>query len=326
MSDRKIKKVVMTGGSGPVGLALIKCLLSKNIKILLFQRYNSAKKMYLPLDDNLEIVWLDLSDITKYNPTETDYDVFFHLGWACTKSETRGDISSQMKNIGYTCNAVDLAYRMGCHTFVGVGSQAECGRHNEDITPNISCYPENAYGIAKLSANYFSSIKCEQYGIRHIWPRILSAYGFYDNINSILVNTILRAIQSEKLLFSKGDQIWDFVFLEDVAEAIYLIAVRGNEGVCYPIASGNARPLKEFLLILGEQMDCLDKMEFGAIPYSDKQIMYLSGNISKLTEDTGWYPKTEFEDGIRKTIEFYTNWNNSIKKKFLEERLKLEGY
>ncbi len=303
--EYKLRKAALTGGSGPIGLALIKKLLQEGIEVLLIQRGESAKLKYLPEDMRLRMECCTLEELGAYVPKESEFDVFFHLGWANTRKDLRDDLIQQNKNIKYSCDAVEVARRLGCHSFIGAGSQAEYGRHNEALRDDTLCIPETAYGAMKLSACHATRILCQKYGIRHVWPRILSGYGLYDNIKSVLVSNIINSLQGKELEFSKGEQIWDFVYMDDIANALYLIGKRGRDGATYPIGSGKARPLKEYVCILCEKLGNLKNMGLGKIPYTDTQIMHLEADISKLQVDTGWKPEVEFEDGIEKVIEFY---------------------
>ena len=323
--DYPVRKVVMTGGSGPIGLALIRKLLKENVEILLLQRERSAKRMYLPDDDRLEIDYCTLAELANYAPAKNDYDVFIHLGWANTRRTLRDNMEEQLKNVAYSCAAVEVAHKAGCHSFVGVGSQAEYGRHSEPLRGDTLCTPENAYGIMKLSACYATRSLCKRYGMRHVWPRVLSGYGIYDNIGSILVSTILKSMDGKKLEFSSGEQIWDFVYLDDIANALFLIAEKGQNNAIYPIGSGSARPLKEYIHILCEKLGKLDEMELGKIPYSENQIMYLEADISELQADTGWKPEVSFEDGIEKTINFYKEWKPQWEETYRKLVKEIEG-
>ena len=306
--DYPIKKVAMTGGSGPVGLALIRKLINERIEILLFQRADSLKAIYLPQHELLHIEYCKLNELETFIPKENDYDVFFHMGWENTDACYRNDISKHIKNVQYACDAVKLAHRLGCHTFIGVGSQAEYGRHDVALTGQTVCRPENAYGVMKLSACHATRLVCEKCDMRYLWTRIMSAYGIYDNVSSVLISTILNAMDGKELYFSKCEQIWDFVYVDDVANALYLMAVRGKHGEIYPLGSGAARPLKEYIYTLCSKLEKLDSMRFGKLEYSQHQIMHLEADIHQLEVDTQWYPQIDFDTGIEKTIDFYKQW------------------
>lgn len=305
----KIKKAVMTGGSGGVGLALIKKLLSENVEILLFMRKNSTRFNRLPQDERLHVECYALDELNQYIPKEKDYDVFFHLGWANSIRVNRDDIGGQIENITYACNAVDLAHQLGCHTFVGVGSQAEYGRKNEPLRPDMLCEPETAYGSVKLCTCYTTRLLCKRYNMRHNWIRVLSGYGVYDNEESLLIANIVNSLAGRPLQFSKGEQIWDFVYMDDIAEALFLVAEKGHENAIYVVGSGEARPLKEYIKILCEKLGESIDSGLGKIPYSENQVMHLEADITELMEDTGWVPEISFEEGIERVIEFYKDWD-----------------
>ncbi len=301
----KVKKVAITGGTGPIGMALIKILLKESIEILLFLRKGSERKKNLPQSKFLKIEYYGLEQLGDYFPVEHDYDVFFHLGWKNTDAYMRDLLEVQYENVKYSCDAVELAHKLGCHSFIGAGSQAEYGRKQEALRDDTLCIPENAYGAAKLSACHATRILCQKYGIRYMWPRILSGYGLFDNERSVLISNILNALEGRKLVFSEGKQIWDFVYMDDIGEALLCIAKEGKNNAVYPVGSGKARPLKEYVEILCRKLGKLDEMGLGAIPYDVNQVMHLEADISKIQEDTGWEPKVEFEDGIEKVIKFY---------------------
>lgn len=230
-----VRKVVMTGATGPVGMALIQKMLAEGVEVLLFLRKDSKKIKYLPKHELLQAECCPLEELKNYQPDTSDYDVFFHMGWTYTEARYRNDLEKQMHNLRYTCDAVELAHRMGCHTFIGVGSQAEYGRYEGVLREDACCHPKNAYGVMKLAACHAARLACEQLNIRYMWTRITSAYGMFDNIYTVVASTIRNALDGRELCFSKCEQIWDFVYVDDVANALYLMALRGRKGAIYPL-------------------------------------------------------------------------------------------
>jgi len=326
----KIRKVAMTGGTGPIGMALIQRLLAEDIDILLLQRPGSLRTKWLPQNRHIQIAFYGLESLQDVfsNPSEgnNDFDVFFHLGWANTYKTDRERLDRQFANVEYSCDAVRLAERLGCHTFIGCGSQAECGRKQEALRADTLCQPENAYGIAKLATCYATRMLCNQLGIRHIWTRVLSAYGLYDNMHSVIISPILKKLAGEReLQFTKGEQVWDFTYTYDIADALYLLALHGQADAIYPLGSGKAHLLREYLQILVEKLQMQGLANFGAIPYADKQIMYLAADNNAIYQDTGWTPSTGFEDGINKVIRFYENFVQTTLGKQMLEAIQHDG-
>lgn len=298
-----MKRVIITGPTGAIGMALTQKCIESDMEVTAVCHRGSARIANLPVSDKVKIVECDLDEVRKL-PDLLDgrYDVFFHFAWACTAGEGRNDIDAQTRNIRYAMDAVEAAGRLGCECFIGAGSQAEYGRFEGKLNSKVPTFPDNGYGIAKLCAGQLSRIRCSQLGIRHIWFRILSVYGRYDGEQTMIMSSIRSMLNGESPEYTPAGQIWDYLYSEDAAEALYLAAQRGRDGAVYCLGSGQARPLKEYIEIMRDEIDPGLSLKIGAKPYADKQVMYLCADISDLQKDTGFVPKYEFQDGIRRTI------------------------
>lgn len=307
-----MKKVVITGPTGAIGVALIQKCVQEGTHVLAICRKNSKRRKQIPVNPLVDIVECDLSELKNLEiECEQDYDVFYHFGWMATIGAGRNDMYAQLKNIEYAIDAVGLAERLGCKTFVGAGSQAEYGRVEGKLTDRTPVFPENGYGMAKLCAGQMTRVECQKKNIRHIWTRILSVYGPYDGDKTMISTVIRKLLAGEKPSLTPGEQKWDYLYSADAAEAMYLIGEKGKENSTYCIGSGCVRTLKEYVEILRDHIDKKLELGIGDIPYGDKQVMYLCADITKLSKDTGFSPKTPFECGIDETIAWHSN-NNQI--------------
>lgn len=299
------KGVVITGPTGTVGMALIKKCIDEGSRILLICHKGSKRNSMLPKNQNIRVIETELEELDKIDLfVQKDYNVFYHLGWSGTYGPNRDNIELQLANISNTLKAVELAYRLGCRTFIGCGSQAEYGRHNEKLSDSTPAFPENGYGMAKLCAGQMSRIRCEQLGMKHVWTRILSVYGLYDRDETIISSTLKKMLKGEKCDFTRGEQMWDFLYSEDAANALWLISERPKHGMVYPLGYGKSQPLKDYIRCMWELTGCKSKLEFGTIAYGRQQVMYLEADISELYKDTGFIPEVEFADGIGRMIEW----------------------
>ena len=312
-------RVVITGATGAIGHALIAECIKQNIEVLAICHRGSKRAGMLvdevgrmlqskrigldcELPDRLiKIEYLNLDEYATGLPS-MPYDIFFHMAWSGTTGTSRNDEALQQQNAAYSLDAVRLAKMLGCHTFVFAGSQAEYGRVEGKLTADTPTYPENEYGKYKLQAGETTRALCESLSIKHIWARILSVYGPYDSKTSMIMSAISKLRNGEIAEFTKGEQLWDYLYSADAANALLLAAMKGKHGRIYPIGSGSVRALSEYIQILKNQIDPHAQIELGAVPYAPKQVMYLCADISQLKQDTGFEPKTEFEDGIREIL------------------------
>lgn len=294
-----MKRAIITGATGAIGNALIKNLLREDIEILVIARKGSARNAAIPCDERITVLYSSLDELnTLQNNTGKQYDVFYHFAWDKTFGAWRDDYYCQESNIKYTLDAVAAAKRFGCHTFIGAGSQAEYGRFEGKLAANTPTFPENGYGMAKLCAGQMSRGYAHSLGLKHIWVRILSVYGPHDGEKTMVMSTINKLKNGEVAEFTKGEQLWDYLYSDDAGEAFLKLGDRGMDGKTYVLGSGRASPLREYIEIIGKTLHAEHLLRIGALPYSDRQVMHLCADITELTHDTGWTPKTNFEDGI----------------------------
>jgi UDP-glucose 4-epimerase len=299
-----MKKVVITGATSMIGVALIEWCIEEGIEVLAIVRPSSKNVNRLPESNLLSRIECDLSQLDLLPGTimgET-WDVFYHLGWGDTSKATRNDAQRQYENIGYTLAAVRLAFRLGCKRFIGAGSQAEYGRVDHVIYSYTPTNPDIAYGIAKDASGRLSRILCDSLGLEHIWARVFSVYGKWDNEGTMIRSALKSLLSHDIPRFTLSEQLWDYLYASDAGHAFVLLGEKGQKGKIYNIANGFARPLKEYIEIIRDSVDPNAVVQIGALPYLPQQVMHLSADIAELESDTGFVPQVSFEEGILRTI------------------------
>ena len=297
-----MRKIIISGATGAIGTALTRHLLEAGDEVLILAR-RGGRIDRIPQHPRLSVKFCELHELaTLENDTGHSFDVFYHFAWAGTSGTARNDTALQTDNIRFALDAVALAARFGCHTFIGAGSQAEYGRFEGALTPATPTFPETGYGIAKLAAGALTRMKAKELGLRHIWVRILSVYGVFDGENSMVVSTIRKLLAGVRPSFTKGEQLWDYLFADDAAAALSLLADKGGDGAIYVLGSGKAAPLATYIEEIFRQAAPTLTPVLGEVPYAERQVMHLCADTSALERDTGWQPTTPFSEGIAKTI------------------------
>lgn len=296
-----IEKIIVTGATGAVGSAVLRRAIAKGKDVTCIVHKCSKRLGNLPQSDKVHIVECDLRDYKSLS-LEGVYDAFIHLSWEKTFGASRDDAEVQARNIQYTLDAVQLAQRCGCSVFVGAGSQAEYGVQSVDLTPDLLVKPESGYGIAKYAAGKLSAMLCKNLGMRQCWVRILSVYGPNDGENSLISYLVREFKAGNSPQLTKCEQIWDYLYADDAAEAILAVAEKGVDGKAYPLGSGNGRRLSEYVEDIKNTINPTIAVQFGEKEYYPHQPMHLVADISELTNDTGWKPKTPFIKGLVQLI------------------------
>ena len=303
-----MKRVVITGATGAIGRALIGICIKAGYEVLLIVHRESQRASDIENNKHCKILRLDLceydlaiDEMRKQGIEGDGYELFFHLAWQATFGKDRDDSDLQLENVKAALAAVRFAKALGCKTFIGTGSQAEYGRVEGKISPNTPTFPETGYGIAKLCAGQLTRISCEQLGMRHIWCRVLSVYGPYDRDQTLISYAVIQMMKREAVELSPCNQMWDYIYSDDAARAIFIAGEKGKNNSVYVIGSGEVLSLKEYILKIAEITGYDQEIGFGKRTYNEKQVMYLQADISGLTE-LGFRTQVPFEDGIKKLI------------------------
>ncbi len=301
----ELKKVIITGPTGAVGCNLIDELTTNGIEVTAVCRENSEHISNLPKSDLLTVVECNLDNLSKLpDLVNTDYDAFYHFAWDGPFGDARRDLLKQTSNIVYTLDAVEAASKLGCKVFIGAGSQSEFGHVAGVLHPDMPCNPVDGYGNAKLTAGRMSRIRCKELGIRHVWGRIVSMYGPHDRKYTMVMSSILKMMSGERVKFTKGEQIWDYIYAKDAARAFRLMAESGKDGEVYLLGTGRTRQLKDYIVAIRDAVNPELEIGIGEIDYYPNQAMHLEADISNLVRDTGFAPKYTFEDGIKETVQW----------------------
>lgn len=298
-----MRRVIVTGATSMVGGALVRECVKHQVGVLAVVREGSARLGKLPKSSLVEAVECDLGSLGSLMPAcgGEPYDVCYHFAWAHTAKGLRDDPLLQQENIKHTLDAVEMAARFGCRKFVGAGSQAEYGPQQCAIAPDTGVNPQVSYGIAKYAAGLLSRNLCRKHGMAHVWGRVFSVYGSNDREESMLSYAISQFMEGKAAKFSSASQAWDYLHEDDAGRVFYLLGECVEKESAYCIASGQPRPLKEFILELqeafGKGAECVFAAEGSRPPDG------LRADASSLFRDIPFQPAVDFKEGVKKMVD-----------------------
>jgi len=301
-----MKNVVVTGATSFIGVHIIKEYLKNNCQVIAVVRPNSKNLNRLPENNLLTIMEISMDKIEtiiEKIKNEKIY-IFYHLAWEGVRVPYRDDIILQNENYRFAIDAMKVAKSLGCETFIGAGSQAEYGNCIGKIDENYQAKPATEYGRAKLKAYKTLKVMAKENNMKFIWTRIFSVYGIYDYKGTLVMSALDKMKRNESIPLTQCSQSWDFIYVEDVAKAMYLLANTSCIEGIYNIASGISRQLKDFVIEMKDICKSESVLQFGAIPYSSEGIVSFEPIVDKLKENLEWVCEIKFEDGIKKILEF----------------------
>lgn len=295
--------ILICGVSGFIGSHfLIKCL-ENNHKVGLILRDDSNSYRISNNIKNCSLFkWQGQFDNTLAKElTEFEPDVWVHLAWKGVENSFRNESLQSIDNLGQINASLLLAKESGCEHYVGLGSQAEYGTKNQRITELDLTEPTTSYGKAKLASRWLVDSFCSAENISWTWMRVFSTYGPRDN-GSWLIPYLIKALKAdEEIKVTACEQMWDYLYVEDAAEAILKTVEKNAHGV-FNLASGHPVRLRTIVEILRDRINKKANINFGAKELRPDQIMHLEGDITKLSAAINWTPMVDIHEGLSRTI------------------------
>ncbi|WP_412491274.1 dTDP-glucose 4,6-dehydratase [Vibrio fluvialis] len=196
--------------------------------------------------------------------------------------------------------------------------------------------PSSPYSASKASSDHLVRAWLRTYGLPTIVTNCSNNYGPYHFPEKLIPLVILNALEGKELpIYGKGDQIRDWLFVEDHARALYKVVTEGAVGETYNIGGHNE---KQNLEVVNTICSILDLLVPKATPYSE-QITYVQDrpghdrryaiDSSKMQKELSWTPEETFETGLRKTVQWYLDneiWCKNVQDgSYQRERLGVES-
>ncbi len=299
------KNILITGGCGFLGSNLAKRLIEKN-KVSLFIRPGESRDNIKDFEDKLEVIEGDLTSKKDVSGALLETDYLYHFAWQTDLKKSMESPVDDLKNdLGGLINILEV-----------------CRTHNPNVkivfTSTVTVADENSvYDINKLMAEKYFQMYYDLYGVKSCVLRLSNVFGEkqrIDNPNRGVLNFMIgRALQGEVLtVYGEGNWIRDYSYVQDYVDAF--VSAAENEktnGKVFVIGSGEGKTFNEVVENIKKIVEELTgknvKIEHVEFPEGSHDINKRNfvADYMKFRYPTGWYPKTSFEEGLRKTIEFY---------------------
>ncbi len=303
-------KIFMTGASGFIGAHVVRALLKRGHSVTALVIPDDPLWRLKEVVNKIAIVNGRLSDMEKIGHALRQFrpEACVHLAWYAEPEK----YLYSLENIGYLTDSLGLLQALinsDCRQVVMAGTCAEYdinfGYFHED-TPTG---PTTLYAAAKLACCFIGEQIAELAKINFAWARIFYLYGPQEDDRRI-VSAVIRSLQKNKPFpATYGEQVRDYVFVEDVADAFCLLVERAGNGV-FNVSSGVPVTIRQLLESIGDMMGQTDKIRFNAIPCRAWEPPFICGDSGRLRE-LGWQPQYTLKKGLEKTLQWWESIERS---------------
>lgn len=300
------KTIVITGADGFIGSHLVRWLVEKHCEVHALVVPNS---LHLYRIEGIKGVKIHPVLLCNWRNCLTQLpqqpEAVIHLAWKGVSPEYRNSLLHQKENIEHCLDSVQMTKALGASRYILLGSTMEYAMSGEVITDRTAPSPMNAYGAVKVACRYLCAALCKELKIPFIYAVATGIYAPDRRDNNVIYYTINQLLNRRKPSLTKLEQLWDYVHIDDVVEALYLIAIKGKKDSFYCIGHGDRFPLSNYIFKIRELIDPSLPLGIGDIAYGDSKgkLPCSCVDISNLHNDTGFSPKISFEEGIKEVIE-----------------------
>ena len=302
MESLKGKRIVITGGTGYVGNLLTRKLQEAKAELYVFDIIPPCERIQEVTYHNVNLLEYDLLNklIKQINPQKV-----FHLAASLNRTRDYNAIDGILDiNLRGTNNILRALQDIDYTSFIYTSTSEVYG--NQTITPSkedMALQPASPYSLSKaaaeLSIQTFSKIYNKPYTIL----RLFNIYG--PNLpESFFIPQLISALRkNEDFNMTEGEQKRDFIFIDDIIDALIVAATDKNaSNQIFNISSGESTSLRELALYIQKLIPSKASINFGAIPYRENEVWDMVGNNSKIKETISFVNKICLSDGLRKLI------------------------
>lgn len=326
-----MKKILITGGAGFIGSHVVRLMVNKypetqtfNLDSLTYAG-NLANLTDIEQKPNYHFLKIDILDQEKINGLfeEHDFDAVLHLA---AESHVDRSITNPLEfihtNVLGTVNLLNAARNFWKKPYEGkrfyhISTDEVYGSlGSEGLFTETTAYdPRSPYSASKASSDHFVRAYHHTYGLPVVISNCSNNYGpnqFPEKLIPLFINNIIHL--KPLPVYGKGENVRDWLYVEDHARAIDLILHKGKNGETYNIGGHNEWKNIDLIRVLCRIMDRRLGREPG---YSETLITYVKDraghdlryaiDASKLQRELGWMPSLQFEEGLEKTVDWYLN-------------------
>jgi dTDP-glucose 4,6-dehydratase len=314
------KKLLVTGGAGFIGSEFVRSGVKRGYKIAVVDSITYAGDLERLKEVKKEIVF-HKADITDRVSVEKIFkkekpDAVVH--WAAESHVDRSILDATPfldTNVRGTQVLLDISKKYDVGRFINISTDEIYGelRSEGHFSETSPLNPSSPYSVSKAASDMLGRAYHRTYNLPVITVRPSNNYGPWQYPEKLIPVVIFKALRNDRVpVYSKGENVREWLYVSDCADAVFVILEKGETGQIYNVGSGEE---KRNIELVKTVLGLLGKPE-GLIEFVTDRLGHdfrYSLNSDKIAGELGWKRKTLFPEGIEKTVKWYVDhieWMN----------------
>jgi CDP-glucose 4,6-dehydratase len=312
-----MQSTFVTGAYGLLGAALVPALLDAGAEVTVLRRDSMPRSALVltGIEQRVNVVSGDVTDLSLVTRALAEYEVdtVFHLAaQTIVPTAQRSPLSTWESNIRGTWILLEACWRLQIPRVIVAASDKAYGPHRDlPYREDFALQPRSPYDVSKAATDLIARSYWHAYGLPVATTRFANLYGGGDTNRSRLVPEAVDAALTGRpaVIRSDGTPERDFLYVEDAVRAYLAIADAldgdGARGEAFNAGTGRAHPVREVVELIGRiaGSDLEPEIQGKGTPAGEIDRQFV--DTAKLRELTGWSPKVDLEDGLRRTLVWY---------------------
>jgi len=296
-----MKRVLVTGATGFIGRHSLPGLIARGYEVHAAGRTQPTE---LPPDVHWRqtdlMDWASLGETLRaVRPTH-----LLHFAWYAVPGKywtSPENLRWIQASLALACAFVEQGGRR--LTVAGTCAEYDWSRgHCSEFTTALA--PATLYGASKHALRVALEAYCREVGVSLSWGRIFHTYGPHEQPVRLVASVIGSLLRGEIARCSHGEQVRDFLYVEDLGDAFAALLDSGVEGAVN-VASGSPVTVKEVVRQIADKLHCADRLQLGALPAAPNDPPVLTADVTRLTSEVGWRPTYGLSEGLDRTIQWF---------------------
>ena len=304
----KLKRTIVTGGTGFIGSSIARRLLRDGHEVHLLVRPGYSCWRIEAIRSDVVLHELDMTDLDSLTRSigQIRPDWVFHMATHGAYSWQTDLTKTVSTNAVGTFNLVEACLRCGVEAFVNSGTSSEYGFKDHAPLETEWLEPNSCYAVTKASATMFCRFQAQTRNANITTLRLYSVYGPYKEPNRLIPSLVVHGLAGKYPPLASPDIARDYVFIEDAVDA-YIAATQPQQelGAVYNVGTGSQTTLREMAEIAQRVFDIQSEPQWGSMDNRVWDTNIWVSDSRRIRQDLGWEPKLSLEEGLRITADWF---------------------